>query len=438
MENGSTGKNGGPIGPFQEGRVLEQVGLLADRPIREQFLVFGAPDIREAEIQEVVETLRSGWIGTGPRCQRFEEEFRQYIGCRHAISLNSCTAGLELALEALGIGPGDDVITTPLTFCATANVIVHRGARPVFVDVNRDTATIDPDRVRNAITPRTKAILPVHLYGRPCSMDPLLEIAHANGLHVVEDAAHATEARYRGRKIGTIGDFTVFSFYVTKNLTTGEGGMLVTDNSDWAEEVRTRRLHGLTRDAWNRYSAEGFQPYDVVAAGYKYNMMDIQAALGIHQLARLEENLAIREQYWQIYDAAFADMDEITTPVAISDETAGAETRHARHLYTILLDLDRIEMTREDFIAALKAERIGTGIHYLALHRHTFYQRNFAYRAGDFPNAEFISDRTVSLPLSPGMREEDARDVVRAVKKVIANCKKVKSVSVNWRVLGLP
>jgi dTDP-4-amino-4,6-dideoxygalactose transaminase len=387
-------------------------------PVRNNFLLFGAPDIRGPEINEVVETLRSGWLGTGPRCQKFEDLFREYIGCKYAIALNSCTAGLELALEALGIGPEDEVITTPLTFCATANVIVHRGAKPVFVDVDRQTGNIDPEQVARAISTKTKAILPVHLYGRPCPMDELMNIAREHGLFVIEDAAHASEAWYRGRKIGTIGDVTVYSFYATKNLTTGEGGMLVTNNEEVANEIRLKHLHGLSRDAWKRYSEEGFQPYDVVAAGYKYNMMDIQAALGIHQLARLEENLKIRERHWQTYDEAFASMEGITTPQCLFEHPDFGKTRHARHLYTILLDLERLGISRWEFINAMKEENIGTGVHFIALHLHSFYRDRFGYKRDDFPNAEYISDRTVSLPLSSCLQDEDVHDVIDAVQKV--------------------
>jgi dTDP-4-amino-4,6-dideoxygalactose transaminase len=385
-------------------------------PIREKFLVFGAPDIREPDIQEVVDTLRSGWLGMGPRCERFEREFRAYIGCRQALALNSCTAGLELALEVAGVGPGDEVITTPLTFCATANVIVHRGARPVFVDVDRGTGNLDPEQVRRALTPRTKALLPVHLYGRPCAMDELLALAHDHHLRVIEDAAHATEAWYRGRKVGAIGDLTVFSFYVTKNLVTGEGGMLTTNDDDLAEAVRLRRLHGISTDAWKRYSAAGFKPYDVLAAGYKFNMMDIQAALGLHQLARLEANLAVREQYWGLYDDAFSEIEELELPQPIPAEPFGPPSRHARHLYTILLDLDRLPISRGEFITGMHADGIGTGIHFLALHTSTFYRERFGYQRGDFPNAEYIADRTVSLPLGTSMTEHDLEDVIRAVK----------------------
>jgi dTDP-4-amino-4,6-dideoxygalactose transaminase len=397
------------------------LGVAESTPVREKFLFFGAPDIREPEIQEVVETLRSGWLTSGPRCRKLEELFRDYIGCEHAISLNSCTAGLELALETLGIGPGDEVITTPLTFCATANVIVHRGARPVFVDVDRQTGNIDPEQVVRAISRKTKAILPVHLYGRPCAMDELMSIASEHGLYVIEDAAHASEAWYRGRKIGTIGDITVYSFYATKNLVTGEGGMLVTNRKNVANEVRVKSLHGLSRDAWKRYSEEGFQPYDVVSAGYKYNMMDIQAALGIHQLARLEDNLKIREYFWQTYDEAFSNVEGITIPKKVVDNPGFGKTRHARHLYTILLDLDRVGVSRWEFINALKEENIGTAVHFIALHLHSFYQKVFGYKRGDFPNAEFISDRTVSLPLSSALSKQDIIDVINAVQKVITH-----------------
>jgi dTDP-4-amino-4,6-dideoxygalactose transaminase len=390
-------------------------------PRRNEFLLFGTPDIREPEIQEVVETLRSGWLSSGPRCRKFEQLFCEYIGCKHAIALNSCTAGLELALEACGIGPGDEVITTPLTFCATANVIVHRGAKPVFVDVNRETGTIDQDRIAEAITDKTKAILPVHLYGRPCEMDTLMAIAREHGLFVIEDAAHATEAWYRGNKIGTIGDITVYSFYATKNLVTGEGGMLVTDNETVADEVRVKQLHGLSRDAWKRYSEEACQQYDVVAAGYKYNMMDIQAALGIHQLARLEDNLKIRERHWRAYDEAFAGLEGIETPRPLRVHSRFEKSRHARHLYTILLDLDRLKISRREFMNSLQQENIGTGIHFTALHLHRFYRERFGYKRGDFPNAEFISDRTVSLPLSSRLGQQDIYDVIHAVRKVIAS-----------------
>jgi dTDP-4-amino-4,6-dideoxygalactose transaminase len=320
-----------------------------------------------------------------------------------------------LALDVLGVDRGDEVITTPLTFASTANVIVHRGARPVFVDVDRDTMNIDPNKIESAITPRTRAIIPVHLAGRPCEMDKIMDIARRHGLYVIEDAAHAAEAHYRGRKVGNIGNITAFSFYVTKNICTGEGGMVTTNNDEWAEALRIKSLHGISKDAWSRYSAQGFQPYETLYPGYKYNMMDIQAALGIHQLERVEENLKLRERYWRVYDDAFASVPEIFTPM--KDLSVG--TRHARHLYTILLNNERLRITRNEFIEALKAENIGSGIHFTALHLHRYYRETFGYQHGDFPNAEWIGERTVSLPLSPSLTDDDVASVIEAVHTVL-------------------
>jgi dTDP-4-amino-4,6-dideoxygalactose transaminase len=384
------------------------------RTRREQFLVFGEPAIGDEEVAEVVATLRSGWLGTGPRVQRFEKAFRNHTGASHAIAVNSCTAGLHLALDVLGIGPGDEVITSPLTFTATANVIVHVGATPVFADIDRQTMNLDPEAVDRAVTPRTKAIVPVHFAGRPCDMDGLERVARRHRLALVEDAAHAAEARYRGRPVGSIGAITVFSFYVTKNLVTGEGGMITTDNDAWAEEIRIKSLHGISRDAWKRYSTEGFQPYDTLFPGYKYNMMDLQAALGIHQLAKLEDHLVTRERYWQRYDEAFGGHPLLTIPWA-----ADTRDRHARHLYTVLLDIDRAGMSRNEFVSRLKEENVGTGIHFTPLHLHSYYARTFGFTRGLFPSAEYVGDRTVSLPLSPKMTDEDVEDVVSAVHRVL-------------------
>jgi dTDP-4-amino-4,6-dideoxygalactose transaminase len=395
---------------------VERPAIEGGVPVRDDFLVFGSPLVGEEEIAEVVATLRSGWLGTGPRTRRFEEDFRRYTRARHAIGLSSCTAGLHLALDVVGVGPGDVVLTSPLTFAATANVVVHHGAQPLFVDVDRQTMNIDPNRLEDALRALpggAKAIIPVHMAGRPCDMDAILALARRYGTTVVEDAAHAIEAWYGEQKVGSIGDITAFSFYVTKNVCTGEGGMVTTERDDWAEEIRIRSLHGLSRDAWKRYSAEGFQPYETVYPGYKYNMADLQAALGIHQLARVEENLAVRQRHWRRYDEAFADLPEVTTPL----EQDGV--RHARHLYTILLDLDRLRLGRDAFISALKAEGIGSGVHFTALHLHRFYRETFGHRPGEFPNAEWIGERTVSLPLSAKLTDAEVADVIAAVRKVI-------------------
>ena len=383
-------------------------------PVREDFLVYGRPRIEEPEIEEVVRTLRSGWLGTGPKVHEFEQRFARYIGVRHAIALNSCTAGLHLALTVLGAGPGDEVITTPMTFGATANVIVHCGATPVFVDVDRRKMTIDPAAAEEAITPRTKGILPVHFGGRPCEMDVLKDIADRHGLWIVEDAAHAIETTFRGCKVGTIGDFTSFSFYVTKNIITGEGGMLTTDNPEWAERARMLSLHGLSRDAWARYAGNGHGHYEVLEPGFKYNMMDLQASIGIHQLDRIESYYERRKQIWERYDKAFLDL-----PVFLLPPMEGPCSRHALHLYTLLLDIDRLTQDRDFVVAALKHENIGTGVHYTALHLHAYYRNRFGFARGMFPNTEWISDRTLSLPLGAVMTDTDVEDVITAVRKVV-------------------
>ena len=275
---------------------------------RSSFLVFGSPLIGEPEIEEVIATLRSGWIGTGPRVAKFEAQMSEYTGAEHSIAVSSCTAALHLSMLALGIGPGDEVVTTPMTFAATANAIVHTGAKPVFVDVNRKTMLIDPQNFEAAITPRTKAIIPVHLAGRPCPMDEIISIARKYGIYVVEDAAHCIEGRYHGERIGNIGDLTCFSFYVTKNLTTAEGGMVATNNKEWADKIRSLGLHGMDKDAYKRFSDTGYKHYQVIAPGYKYNMTDIQAALGIHQLQRIEASWVRRNEIWDYYQSALSDL----------------------------------------------------------------------------------------------------------------------------------
>lgn len=384
------------------------------RPVREGFLVFGSPCLEEPEIEEVVATLRSGWIGTGPKVGRFEEAFRQYIGAKHAVALNSCTAALHLSMLAAGIGRGDEVVTTPMTFCATANAILHCGATPVFVDVDRETQNIDPAQVESAVTSRTKAILPVHFAGRPCDMTRLERIARARGLLLVEDAAHAIESSYRGRKIGTIGDLTCFSFYVTKNLVTGEGGMVATGRAELAAKIQMLGLHGMSHDAWKRHSDAGFRQYEVLFPGYKYNMTDIQASMGLHQLPRLERYRTRRVEIWRRYDEAFADLPCHTPAPAETDTT------HARHLYTLLLDVDALGRDRDRVQQELQAENIGTGIHFMSLHLHRYYRETFGFRPEQYPNAQWISERTISLPLSASLADRDVEDVIAAVRKVLS------------------
>ena len=398
---------------------LQKPAIKGGKPIRDNFLIFGAPRFFQEELKEMLETLRSGWWGTGPKVQKFEKDFSQYTNGKYAVAVNSATAAMHLGLDILGIEPGDEVITTPLTFVSTANVILHSGAKPVFADVDKKTGNIDPKEIEKKITKKTKVIIPVHLYGRPCQMDEILKIAKKHKLYVLEDAAHATEGWYRGKKIGSISDITAFSFYVTKNVATGEGGMLVTDNKEWADKARVRRLHGMSTDAWKRYSNEGYKPYEGVYPGYKYNMTDIQASLGIHQLKRAGANLKIRNKYWQMLTQAFEKIDGVITPA--EDEKNIVQ---ARHLYTINLELEKLKITRNRFIDALKAENIGAGVHFTALHLHKYYRETFGFKKGDYPKAEWIGERTVSLPFYPHMTAKDVRDVIKAVKKIVEYFKK--------------
>jgi dTDP-4-amino-4,6-dideoxygalactose transaminase len=377
------------------------------------FLVFGAPFIEEAEIAEVVDTLRSGWIGTGPKVARFEDLFRRYIGAEHAIAVSSCTAALHLCLVAAGVGPGSEVITTAMTFVATANAVVHAGAVPILTDCDRRTGLMDPERVEAAITPRTRAIIPVHLHGRPCAADAIMEIAARHGLVVIEDAAHATEARHRGRKIGAIGHMTAFSFYVTKNMTTGEGGMVTTADPSLAESIRRYGLHGLSHDAWARFADASRRHYTAAVAGFKYNMTDLQAALGIHQLAKIERGLERRNEIWRRYDEAFARL-----PVELPPP-AEPETVHARHLYALGIDRAGAGIDRDAFMDRLRALGIGSGVHFVGVHRQPYYARRFGHRPEDFPNATWIGERTISLPLSAGLTDADVEAVIAGVSRVL-------------------
>lgn len=394
---------------------LQDLAIHGGTPIRDSFLPFGAPQIGEEEIAEVVATLRSGWIGTGPKTQRFEEQFADYVGAKHAVAVNSCTAGLHLSLLVLGIGPGDEVITSPLTFAATANVIEHVGATPVFVDIDRVTLNINAQNIAAAITPRTKAIIPVHFGGLACDMDTILEIARQHNLIVITDAAHAVGTRYRGRDVGSIAHLTNFSFYPNKNMTTIEGGMVTTDNDEWDELLRIYRLHGLSRDAWKRFGSKRLMMSNATVAGYKYNMTDVQAALGTHQLRKLEGFLTLREEYACLYDEAFRKMRGVTLQPRPTDSA----NRHALHLYVLILDSEQFSVTRNDIIDALLAENIGAALHYRALHTHPLYKNKYGFQPQDFPHAYYIGERILSLPLSPSMSRSDANDVIQGVTKVL-------------------
>jgi len=382
---------------------------------REEFLIFGSPAIEEDEVQAVAQTIRSGWLGTGPKVSQFEDNFKEYIGAKRAVALNSCTAALNLSLLVAGIGEGDEVITTPMTFCASANAIIHVGARPVFVDVERSTMNIDPGKIEKAITSKTKAILPVHFAGRPCAMDQIMDVAKKHHLTVIEDAAHCIEGFYKGKKVGTIGDITCFSFYVTKNITTGEGGMVVTNHQEWADKIKIYALHGMSKDAWKRYSDEGFKHYRVIYPGFKYNMMDIQAAIGLHQLKRINRYLRRREEIWNRYNESFSDLP-VFVPAPVEPDTI-----HARHLYTLLLDIDSLGMSRDTFQQTLYEMNIGTGIHYISLHLHDYYRDTYGFEPEDFPVSKFISERTISLPLSAKLTDQDVEDVIRSVRYLLKN-----------------
>lgn len=380
---------------------------------KENFLVFGSPFIQEDEINEVVATLRSGWIGTGPKVARLEDLFRRYKGVRNALAVNSGTAALHLACLSAEIGPGDEVITTAMTFCATVNAIIHSGATPVLVDCDEKTMNIDPSKIEEKISPRTKAMLIVHFAGRPCEMGPLMDIAKTHQLIVIEDCAHAIETEYHGKKAGLFGLLGCFSFYATKNMTTGEGGMIITESDDLAARIKVLALHGLSHDAWKRFSDEGYKHYQVVECGFKYNMMDLQASLGIHQLKRIEDNWKRRHQIWNRYNEAFRDL-----PVAIpADPEPG--TRHAYHLYTILIDAAKTGIRRDSFLDAMTAENIGVGVHYLSIPEHPYYQKRYGWRPEDYPHAMRIGRQTMSLPLSAKVADDDVEDVIAAVKRII-------------------
>ena len=352
---------------------------------------------------------RAGWA-PGPKVARFEEEFRAYRGASHAVAVSSCTAGLHLALLAAGIGPGDEVITTPLTFCATVNAILHAGATPVLADVDPLTMNLDPDRVREKLTPRTRALLPVHFAGRPCDMQALGALAEERGLRLVEDCAHAIETESEGRAAGTFGEFGCFSFYATKNLCTAEGGMVLAKSAEDAARLKRLALHGMSQDAWRRFGDSGYRHYAVVEVGFKYNMTDLQAALGLHQLARVEAGAARRAEVWAAYDGALVDLP-LQLPAA-----PAAGTRHARHLYTVLLDEERAGISRDELLERMTFHNIGVGVHYLAIPEHPAYAERLGVRPEDTPVATAIGRRTLSLPLSPSLDEADVADVVAALR----------------------
>jgi dTDP-4-amino-4,6-dideoxygalactose transaminase len=382
--------------------------------IRSTFLPFAQPDTDRTEIEEVAAAIESGWITTGPRTRAFEEKFAAYLGVRHAVAVNSCTAAMHLALEAVGLKREDEVVTSPLTFAATAEVVRYFDARPVFADIDAASLNLDPSRVAEAITPRTRAILPVHFGGLPADLDAVYEIASRHGLRVIEDAAHALPARHRTRLVGSFGDITCFSFYATKTLTTGEGGMVCTNDDRVAERCRIMSLHGISRDAWKRYTAEGSWYYEIQAPGFKYNMTDVAAAMGLAQLAKLDRMRERRAEIAHRYTEAFASVAEVEPPV-----DAPADGLHAWHLYALRLRLERLAVDRAAFVEELRRRNIGASVHFIPLHAHPYYRETYGYRSEDYPVAWKEYLREVSLPIYSKMTDSDVGDVISAVREIV-------------------
>ena len=380
------------------------------------FIVFGAPDIHSDEIDEVVATLESGWIGSGPKVAQFEEEFANLKGISQdqVAAVNSCTAALHVSMIAANLEPGDEVLTTAMTFCATANAIIHAGATPVLVDIDPITLNIDTAQLQQRITPRTRAILPVHFAGRPCDMDDIMAVSKKHNLIVIEDCAHAIETQWHGQHAGTFGDFGCFSFYVTKNVVTGEGGMVLARSSEMIDRIKILALHGMSKDAWRRFGDDGYKHYDVVEAGFKYNMMDLQAALGIHQLRRVEQNWSRRRDIWQSYQHAFSDF-----PIGKPSEPE-EHTRHAYHLYTLTVDEQNCGMSRDDFIGCMSDAGIGLGVHYRSLAQQPYYQGEYGWRPEDYPVSTAFGDNTVSLPLGPKLQDAEVDRIIETVTATIA------------------
>lgn len=381
--------------------------------MRDKFLSFSLPLIGTEEIDEVVAALKSGWLTSGPRVKQFEQEFCDATGAPAALALNSCTAGLHVALKVLGIGPGDEVITTPMTFAASVNVIEHVGAKPVLVDVEPDTLNLQPDAVEQAITASTKAIVAVHYAGHPAELNALRAIAEQYNLHLIEDAAHAVGASFQGCPIGSGRNLTAFSFYATKNLTTGEGGML-TGDTELLDHARIVSLHGMSREAWGRYSAGGKWAYDIVEPGFKYNMPDIQAAIGLQQLRRFDRMQERRRQIVESYNTAFGGNSVFLTP------TTRAHVTNAWHLYVLRLRTSELTIDRNQFIQEMTNRNIGTSVHFIPIHLHSFYKNKYGYGADDFPVAHAAYQQMVSLPLSPSMSNQDVADVIEAVLDIRA------------------
>ncbi len=390
----------------------EKLAIEGGLPVRKTYLPYGHQWIDESDIKAVVEVLRSDWVTTGPKVAEFEAKLADYVGAKYAVVFSSGTAALHAAVFAAGIGPGDEVITTPMTFAASANCVLYQGGKPVFADVQPDTLNIDPGEIEKKIIPWTKALIPVDYTGQPCDLGEIKDIARKHGLIVIEDAAHALGATYRGKRIGTLSDMTVFSFHPVKLITTGEGGAVVTDDPELARRLRIFRNHGITTEARERERA-GDWFYEMVYLGYNYRLTDIQCALGLSQMNKLDSWLARRQEIARRYNEAFAELPEIMTPVVKDDRSS------AWHLYVIRLNLEQLRAGRAEVFAALRAENIGVNVHYIPVHLHPYYRERFGYKRGDYPVAEEAYERLISLPIFPRMTDADVDDVVKAVCKVV-------------------
>lgn len=393
--------------------MTEELAINGGKPVREKLLGFSPPLIKKEEIKEVVDSMKSCWLTAGPKVIRFEEKFKDYIGCKHAVSVNSCTSALHLSLIISGIKSGDEVITTPITWPSTANVIIHVGAKPVFVDVEKDTLNIDAKKIEEKITAKTKAIIPVHMAGKACDLKEIHRIAKEHGLKVIEDCAHAAESTFEGKKIGAISELNCFSFYATKNIACGEGGMITTDNDEYADKARVLRLHGLDKDAWQRYSTTEFKLHQVVLPGFKYNWTDLQAGIGLHQLEKVESSWEKRQRIAKKY---YRELRELPLELPKKPDK---DSKMAWHLFIVQLKLEELKASRNQIVSAINKENIGTGIHFYSLHLQPYYKETLGCKENDFPIAADISNRIISIPLSPKMNSIDVQDTINAMKKVL-------------------
>ena len=392
---------------------MEKPAIEGGKPIRKKFLPYGTQWIDDNEINEVVDSLKSDWITTGPKMRTFEEKFKQFKDSKYAVAVNSGTAALHISTSSINIQPGDEVITTPLTFVASANSVIYRGGIPVFADIKKDTYNIDPIEIKKKISSKTKAIIPVHFAGQPCDMDEICEIAEENNLFVIEDAAHAVDAEYKSKKIGNISDLTAFSFHPVKNMTTAEGGMVTTNDNDLYEKLIMLRTHGITKDAVNRFGKSGGYYYDMQYLGFRYNLSELHASLGIHQLNKLEMFQKRRREIVKIYNRELADFDEITLPYIKPD------IKHSWHLYILQLNLENLKVDRDYIFNALREENIGVNVHYIPVHYHSYYQNKFGLKKGLLPKVEWLFPRLLTIPLFHKMNDDDVYDVVNSLEKVL-------------------